>query len=70
MKLKNLKLAQLSKAELSQRELNRLIGGEKCCICSCRTNPSVSNHVSNTAQGYESVGGYGGTGGGAFGPSR
>lgn len=70
MVLKKLKLAQLCKAELNQRELNRLVGGEKCCICSCTSSASISNHRDNTAQGYESVGGYGGTGGGAFGPSR
>ena len=66
MVLKKLKLAQLSKAELSQRELNRLVGGEKCCICGCHTNPSVDNHNSNTSKGLESPY-YGGTGGGAFG---
>ena len=68
MKLKNLKLAQLSKAELSQRELNRLIGGEKCCICNCSgSSSSFDTHGANTKGGYESYGGiYGGFGGGAF----
>ena len=63
MKLKNLKLAQLSKAELSQRELNRLVGGEKCCICSCPISSASDINSGNTQGGYQS---YYGTGGGAF----
>ncbi len=65
MVLKKLKLVQLSKAELSQRELNRLIGGDKCCICSCSgPSSSADNHSANTKGGYESYGG--GIGGGSF----
>lgn len=30
-----LKLAQLSKAELSKREQNHLVGGDGCCLCGC-----------------------------------
>lgn len=30
-----LKLTQLSKAELSKREENSLLGGDNCCICGC-----------------------------------
>lgn len=67
MVLKKLKLAQLSKAELGRRELNRLVGGEKCCICGC-PGPSgpVDNHNANTNYGYESYGGIPGTGGGSY----
>ena len=30
-----LKITQLSKVELGKRELNRLVGGERCCLCGC-----------------------------------
>lgn len=63
--LKKLKISQLSKAELNNRELNRLIGGEKCCICTCYDESSVAIHYLSTQTGYQSP--YGGTGGGAFG---
>ena len=32
-KLSEIKLGQLNKVELSERELNRLLGGSNCCIC-------------------------------------
>ena len=31
-KLGKIKLDQLNKAELSEKELNRLLGGENCCL--------------------------------------
>ena len=31
-KLGKIKLDQLNKAELSEKELNRLLGGENCCV--------------------------------------
>lgn len=34
-KLGKIKLDQLNKAELSEKELNRLLGGENCCLCAC-----------------------------------
>lgn len=57
-----LKLAQLSKAELSKREQNRLLGGENCCICSCSypiamTSDSAGGMKSNGL--YSPGGGYG-----------
>ena len=30
---KKLKLTQLNQQELSEKELNQLLGGENCCIC-------------------------------------
>ena len=30
--IEKLKITQLGKAELSKRELNRLVGGDGCCI--------------------------------------
>lgn len=33
--LKKLKLSEMSKSELQAREMNKLLGGEKCCICTC-----------------------------------
>ena len=39
-----LKITQLSKAELGKRELNRLVGGERCCICGCRGSSSNSDN--------------------------
>lgn len=63
MVLKKIKLAQLSKAELGQRELNRLVGGVKCCICGCPISSASDINNSNTQEAYQS---YYGTGGGAF----
>ena len=37
-KLSKIKLNQLNKAELSERELNRLLGGSNCCICRGQAN--------------------------------
>ena len=39
-KLGKIKLDQLNKAELSEKELNRLLGGENCCLCAC-AGPSL-----------------------------
>ena len=40
-----LKLTQLSKAGLGKRELNKLIGGARCCICGCRPGGSSTSDV-------------------------
>ena len=37
-KLSKIKLNQLNKAEISERELNRLLGGSNCCICRGQAN--------------------------------
>lgn len=64
-KLSKIKLSQLNKAELGEREMNRLLGGDRCCLCSC-AGPSgpVDNFNANVAggvSGLHSPGGYGGT---------
>lgn len=62
-----LKLAQLSKAELSKREQNHLVGGESCCLCGCRywdkggsstTGNSTGNNSGGTSGLYSPGGGY------------
>lgn len=42
--ISRLKITQLGKAELSKRELNRLVGGNGCCICGCRGSSSNSDN--------------------------
>lgn len=42
-----LKLTQLSKAELGKRELNKLVGGERCCTCGCRPGGSSTLDVTH-----------------------
>lgn len=67
--ISRLKITQLSKAELSKRELNRLVGGERCCLCGCQGPSSTSDNKgannSGGASGYYSPGG--GTAGNATG---
>lgn len=69
-KLGKIKLNQLNKAELSERELNRLLGGTNCCLCGCRGSSSNGqNGAANTAggtSGYYPGDGGAGTGYGAF----
>lgn len=58
--LKKIKLSNLSKDELEKRELNKLLGGENCCICSCsEINSTVSDANSGNSSGQEDIGGYG-----------
>ena len=64
-----LKLTQLSKAELGKRELNKLIGGEHCCICGCHSDRSSTLDVVNAnnrggARGWDSP--WGGVGTGSY----
>ena len=47
----NLKLTQLNKQELSERELNRLLGGETRC-CTCRET-STALFEDNLVANYE-----------------
>lgn len=43
-----IKLNRLSKAELNERELNRLLGGSNCCVCGCRyVNQGGSSYAEN-----------------------
>lgn len=51
-KLAKIKLTQLNKTEVSERELNRLLGGGNCCICGCRGSSSTgTNGGANTEGG-------------------
>lgn len=61
-KLGKIKLDQLNKAELSEKELNRLLGGENCCLCAC-AGPSgpVDNFNANVAGSLYSPSWTGGT---------
>lgn len=65
-KLSKIKLNQLNKAELSEREMNRLLGGENCCICGCRGSSSNGQNGQANTQGGTS-GFYPGDGGGGTG---
>jgi natural product precursor len=61
MKLKKLKLTELSRRDLDRREMNRLIGGENCCICTCGGNNTALNTGNNeySGNGVHETGGYG-----------
>lgn len=65
-----IKLNQLNKAELSEKEMNRLLGGDRCCICGCEhignlTFDSGIYNYSSGDSGYSDE--YGGWGNGSFG---
>lgn len=49
--ISRLKITQLSKAELSKRELSRLVGGDGCCICGCRGPSSNQDNGGANNQG-------------------
>jgi natural product precursor len=52
-KLKKLKLNVLSEANLREREMNRLTGGERICTCSCYyANSGGSSSSSNRNANY------------------
>lgn len=58
--LKKIRLVNLAKEELDNRELSKLVGGETCCICGCREVDTFANASANNAQGqYSPGGGYG-----------
>ena len=67
-KLSKIKLTKLNEAELSERELNRLLGGENCCICGCHGSSSTgANHDANILGGVSGlVSPGGGWGDGSF----
>ena len=55
-----IKLNQLNKAELSEKEMNRLLGGDHCCTCGCQgISSSVDNNMANYADDLVSIGGSG-----------
>ena len=51
-RINKLKLIELNKIELSQRELNKIAGGApgECCICAS----GATNHYANEAGGLSS----------------
>ena len=60
-KLKKLKLSEMSKSELQAREMNKLLGGANCCVCTCNgfdtgLNSGNSEH---SGGGVSDGGGYG-----------
>lgn len=66
---KRLTLTQLNKQELSEKELNRLLGGENCCICnhSGGIDKIYENGYANNAGGTSGlIKDGGGWGNGAF----
>lgn len=68
--LNKIDLNQLNKTELSERELNRLLGGSNCCICHDRgsaTQLDNSNaNILGGASGLIPGDGGGGNGSGSF----
>lgn len=58
--LKQIKLTQLSKAELSKKEMNKVLGGGSCCACGCQgPSSSFDNANANQALGIMGPGGGG-----------
>lgn len=47
--VRKINLTQLNKVELSEKELNRLLGGnEHCCVCGCAgSSTAADNNVAN-----------------------
>ncbi len=50
-KLSEIKLGQLNKVELSERELNRLLGGSNCCICHDRGSATFDDNSKANVKG-------------------
>ncbi len=51
-----IKLNQLNKVELNEKEMNRLLGGDNCCICGCvlgsdHIQATLTNGYANNAGG-------------------
>jgi natural product precursor len=54
MKKSDLKLTQFSKAELKDKQMNMLLGGQ-CCGCGCHgTSTNVDNQNANAKHSYGS----------------
>jgi natural product precursor len=53
-KLKFLKLNQISRAEMDEREMNALLGGDGCtaCNCGCYIAVTDTNMKANNSYGY------------------
>lgn len=60
-KPKRFKLSEMSKSELQAREMNKLLGGENCCICSCPgfDTSGTTGADQNRSGGVHEGGGYG-----------
>lgn len=57
-KLSKLRLNQISKVSLNERQMNVIRGGDPCCGCGCHgPSSTVDNQNANAANGYGSVGG-------------
>ena len=56
-KLKKLKLSEMSKSELQAREMNKLLGGANCCVCTCNIKMSLETGNNGHAGGDVSDGG-------------
>ena len=55
-KLSKIKLTQLCKAELENKQMSRLLGGD-CCSCTCWGSSSTGmNNYFNTEAGYSQSG--------------
>ena len=58
--LKLLKLNQISKAELAQREMSFLLGGDcQQCACGCSGSNTYDNGGANSQNGYTYSAGWG-----------
>jgi natural product precursor len=61
--IKSLKLNQISKAELKNREMNFLMGGDcKQCACGCSVASTHTNGGANATYGYTYTEGWEGGG--------
>jgi len=60
-KIGKLKLTALSNADLEKREMNKLLGGTNCCICSCGEWLSTldTGNAGNISGVVHDQGGYG-----------
>lgn len=59
--LKALKLSSLLNDELEKREMNKLLGGENCCICGCSGGDTTleTGNREHSGGGVHDAGGYG-----------
>jgi len=59
-KLSKIKLMQLNKSELEDRQMNCIIGADGCCACACAGSSSTEmNGYFNDEAGYGQSGGNG-----------
>lgn len=58
-KINKIKLSSLSNEDLNKREMNKLLGGDFCCLCDCvgfDTSLTIgnSNHTQGTSDNWGS----------------